>query len=145
VRFLTALGLLVLVACTPPSPPVPTPTPTPIPTPTPTPDPTPTPGDCTIWPDAVWTDTLLADNQLKDVVRVAEAGVGDVCGRPPAESLCRLAVRLDSIGYPSGVTGDAVFVKRPSDGLYEEHHAVYYGDGCWLSNTWRGVWAKADE
>jgi len=147
VRFLTALCLLALVACTPPPPPVPTPTPTPIPTPTPSP--TPTPGTtCVIFPDAVWTDTLLTDNQLKDVVRVAQSNVGDVCGRPPDESLCRLAVELDKIGYPSGVTGDAVFVKRPGDGLYEEHHAVFYGgtpSGCWLSNTWRAVWAKADE
>ena len=142
---------LFLGACTPEPAPTPSPTPSPSPTVTPAPTPTPTPATCIVTHGDIWTETLLMDNQLKQIVRDAEATVGDVCGQPPDESLCKLAVALDGMSYPAvvhqnddGTFVDAVFVQR-DDGLWEEHHAVYYGDGCWLSNTWKGVWAKADE
>jgi len=146
-RYLTAFLLLAVLGCTPPKPtpsPEPTPTPTATPTPTPTPLPTPGPVACTIFgEEANFKISLLNDNQLKDVVRAAQANVGDVCGQPPSVSLCRLAVQLDKMGYPAGVAGDSVMVMR-RDVLYEEHHAVYYGNGCWLSNTFRNVWERLD-
>lgn len=154
------LGLAVLLVgflwgCPGPGPapsPTPSPTPTPVPTPTPSPTPSPSPATCTVIDDDLLEQTALMDNLLTPTVRDAEAALGDVCGAPPDESLCRMAAYLTGLGFESfvsqradGSRADAVFVRRPSDGLLEEHHAVYYANGCWLSNTWRGVWAVANE
>lgn len=143
--------LLGVISCGPI--PTPSPSPSPNPTSTPSPSPSPTPStSCTIIQDAKLTPTLLMDNQLKDLIRFTQAQIGDVCGISPEESLCALAHKLTSQGTEAFMTidengklSDAIFVIRDTDDLYEEHHAVYYANGCWLSNSWKGVWAKADE
>ena len=134
---------LTLISCNPnPSPsPSPSPSPTNVPTPTPSPSPT----ECGIVANELWTETLLLDNQLKDVVRLTQADLGSVCGLEPLDSLKLICNRLNLLGYPTVITGDAIYIQRESDGLHEQHHVVYYKDGCWLSNTWKGVWAKENE
>lgn len=80
-------------------------------------------------------------SQYVDTVRLAQAAVGDVCGKEPEESLDALAVQLREQGYCAGRMDDAVFIRRSDDlKLFEEHHACYYGNGCWLSNPYRGTW-----
>lgn len=133
----------LLISCKPV--PTPTPTPNPTPTPTPIPSPTPVPTECPFVVDELWTPTLLKDDQLKSIVRLAQEDLGSVCEEEPLESLKLLCNRINAMGYPTVITNDAVFIQRPTDGLWEQHHAVYYGSGCWLSNTWKAVWAKENE
>lgn len=132
------IGLIVVIAllcgCPPPEP-----TPTPTPTATPTPAPTPTPA-CVPPPDGLdWQPAGDPPSQRLSAVHVSQQALGDVCGIEPDISLDRLGEALRSIGHCAGRMSDAVFVLR-DDGLWEEHHAVYYGNGCWLSNTYRGSW-----
>ncbi len=119
----------------------PTPGPTPTPTVAPTPTPTPAPGECYAPADGPqWHPAdPQGPTQLLTLVRGAEQRVGDVCGQVPDASLEVLAGTLREAGLCAGRQNDAVMVQRP-DGLFEEHHAVYYGDGCWLSNSFRGLW-----
>ena len=79
-------------------------------------------------------------------VREATDYIGDRCGHadategPQRESLRMLAAELEAHGFCAGyMPPDAVFVER-QDGRFEEHHAVYFGDGCWLSNSFKGIW-----
>lgn len=143
---ITAISVLGLGHCgtsTPQPSPSPSPTvaPSPAPSPTPTPVPTPTPGEC--YAPADGPQWHPADpqqpTQLLTLVRGAQQQIGDVCGQPPETSLEVLAGTLREAGLCAGRQGDAVMVQR-ADGLFEEMHAVYYGDGCWLSNAYRGLW-----
>ncbi len=136
---------LVLLCCVPlllSGCPKPTPSPSPSPSPTvePTPEPTPTP--CVPPPDEVgWDPVDARPTQHKQAVRDAQEFIGDVCSQAPEASLERLGSRLRLMGYCAGRNDDAVFFQRDDDDeLWEEHHAVYYGNGCWLSNTYRGMW-----
>ena len=134
-----------------------------MPTVAPTPTPEPTPNEtCEVVNDDFLTPTLLMDDTLRAVITQAQQEIGDVCGQPADESYCKLAQKLTDMGYPAFVTerglsstleievipggfmSDAVFVKRPSDGLLEERKAVYSVNLCWM-NKWKGVWSKSDE
>jgi hypothetical protein len=77
--------------------------------------------------------------------------VGDVCGRPPDESMgkvvevlaTRRAVCSAQWTNADGTRTDALIVLRP-DGLWEEWKIIRYDTGCWASlssamkNIWRG-------
>ena len=121
----------VILACTPQ-------TPQPSPSPSPTVAPTPT---CVVPPDGpAWQPVdPVPPSELFRAVRNAQEAVGDVCGQEPEASLDVLASALRAAGVCAARQADAVMVER-EDGLWEEHHAAYYGNGCWLSNTYRGAW-----
>ena len=74
-------------------------------------------------------------------LNAAKAAVGDVCGKPPDESLQRLAVQLNAQGSCAVKDEDRVFIKR-TDGNIDEQRAVAYTDGCWTNkpylNTFSG-------
>lgn len=133
-RLLPLLALLV-ASCAHVGPPGPEPTPTPEPPPGVT---------CKVWAEDIWTETLIGDDQLEAVVAQAQTAVGDVCGQPLTDSLCRIAAELEKAGHLTGLSGQAVYVRR-EDGLFERHDAVAGAPHCWAVGTWRGVWAKADE
>jgi hypothetical protein len=74
-------------------------------------------------------------------LNAAKAAVGDVCGRPPDESLNRLAVQLNAQGECAVKDEDRVFIQR-TDGNVDEQHAVAYTDGCWKSNAYLHTFAN---
>ena len=117
----------------------PKPTPTPTPSATPAPLPTPTADVCPV------LSVSLVDSSSGELlvgeVRAAQQEIGDVCGLDPELSLCELAAKLRANGREAYFGNDAVWVKR-DDGQWEEHHAVFYGNGCWLSNTWYGTFKE---
>lgn len=119
--------------------PKPKPTPNPTVEPTPTPVPSPTADMCPV------LAVELVDSQepgiLVGEVRAAQQAIGDVCGLDPELSLCELASTLRASGREAYFGTDAVWLKR--DRFWEEHHAVFYGNGCWLSNTWYGTFEEA--
>lgn len=81
-------------------------------------------------------------SQLVAQVSAAKDQVGDRCGRNVQESLALVAGKLREQGLcASGPWVDAVAVKAP-DGLYEEHHVVAYGTGCFTQtqNGYKGAW-----
>ncbi len=141
-RYACLLVLLPLLGCRPDNPPAPTPSPSP--TVSPTPQPTPTP----CLPPVVlegWTEWETLPPQYVQAVRDAQAALGDVCGQEPEASLDRLGAKLREAALCAGRLDDAVFIRRSDDlSLFEEHHAAYYGNGCWLSNPYRGTWHYAD-
>jgi hypothetical protein len=123
---------LSLAACSP--------TPVPKPSPSPTVQPSPTPTPCVVPPDsAAWTPVEGVAPQLVPAVRAAQEAVGDVCGTDPQTSLDILASALRRAGYCAGRQTDAVMVQR-GDRAWEEHHAVAYGNGCWIATPYRGTW-----
>jgi hypothetical protein len=80
--------------------------------------------------------------QLGAQVGAAKDKVGDRCGKNIQESLALVAGALREQGLcASGPWVDAVAVKAP-DGLYEEHHVVAYGTGCFTAtpNGYKGAW-----
>jgi hypothetical protein len=81
-------------------------------------------------------------SQLVAQVSAAKDAVGDRCGRNVQESLALVAGKLREQGLcASGPWVDAVVVRAP-DGLYEEHHVVAYGTGCFTQtgNGYKGAW-----
>lgn len=120
--------------------PDPKPTPTPTPTPTPVVEPTPLPSDPCPKMSYELEDTT-SGGLLIGEVRAAQQEIGDVCGLDPELSLCELAGVLRNKGYEAYFGTDAVWIRR-QDHLWEEHHAVFYGNGCWLSNTWYGTFRE---
>ena len=152
-ELLLLLGLLatiivVAVACPAPAP-VPSPSPSPLPTPIACVIPSNLP-DCgpgitsSCWQPregvGSWNPDLVNPPPYVMAVRTAQASVGDQCGKNPVASLELLAGSLKQVGYCAERMNDAVFIRRP-DSLFEEMHAVYYLDGCWLSNPYKGAWA----
>jgi hypothetical protein len=130
-------GSLLLVWCGPG--PVPHPSPSPTVAPTATPAPTPTP--CVVPPDGPqWQPVESVAPLMVKAVRDAQVTAGDACGAPPEWSLDRLAGVLVAAGYCAARQSDAVMVRR-ADGLYEEHHAVAFGNGCWIATPFRGIWS----
>jgi hypothetical protein len=73
-------------------------------------------------------------------LNAAKAAVGDVCGKPPEESLTRLAAQLTAQGECATKDEDRVFIRRP-DGNADEQHAVAYTDGCWAGVPYRYTFA----
>ena len=69
-------------------------------------------------------------------LNAAKAAVGDVCGKPPDESLVRLTAQLTAQGECAIKDEDRVFIRR-TDGNADEQHAVAYTDGCWAGNAYR--------
>ena len=141
------MGCAVPPAPTPPPPTTTTTTVAPEPTPTPTPE-----IEACFPQGGTWEPSAAQDpEEMLDFVREAEAEVGDRCGHadpseaPQRESLRLLAAELEAHGFCAGfMAPDAVFVER-EDGRFEEHHAVYFSSvppdgGCWLSNSFKGVW-----
>ena len=161
-KALIGVALLgLLIGCNPPAPPQPSPTPTPFPTPTPTPTPTPSP---TPTPGVTHCgenleliepgiDPSVRAPLMQPILEAAKARVGDVCGKDPIDSLNKLAQELRNEGWCAGhpPADDEVYVKAPpppaGDSLYEEWHAVYFGDGCWTSGTgpYKGAWRFRSE
>lgn len=127
--------LCLIFGCSPkphPTPPPPTTTTTTLPAPAPTP--------CLPAAGPGWVPASdQGPTEMLPQVRLLQAELADACGLPPVQSLERLADAFLQEGVCAGVMDDAVFVRR-RDGLYEEHHAVFFGDGCWLSNSYRGLW-----
>lgn len=81
-------------------------------------------------------------SQLMAAVSAARDAVGDRCGRNVQESLALVADELRRAGLcASGPWVDAVAVLAP-DGLWEEHHAVAYTDGCLThpERGYKGAW-----
>lgn len=134
---------------TPAPEPVPVPTPAPNPTPTPAPNPTPAPlpEGCAIEADLVPNEEQLPP-QFRALVKAATTALGDPTGRPPAETLERLASKLRESGLCAFAGIEAVFVRRDSDRLFEEYHAVHFGTGGWTESgngKFVGVHRKAGE
>jgi hypothetical protein len=69
-------------------------------------------------------------------LNAAKAAIGDVCGKPPEESLVRLAAQLTAQGECAIKDEDRVFIQR-GDGNADEQHAVAYTDGCWAGVPYR--------
>jgi len=136
VRSWYAASILIgFLACHAPAP-APTPTPTPIPTPSPIE----TPLACAPAP-SLDLSPLQPEPVFRLAVRAAQEALGDVCGQDSSLSLDRLALQLCEAGYCANRDEDRVVIQRepPFGDLYEEHHAVYYGDGCWTFNTFKRV------
>lgn len=142
-RYLAAVLIVALGACNPPNP-QPTPSPSPSPTVEPTPLPTPTPTPEPIGCQPVKFDfPVILTAQYVGAVRTAQAEIGDVCGKDPVESLQRLAIRMTANGLCAFQDEDRVLVGASQDAkLWEEHHAVFWGNYCWLSNTYRGTFER---
>jgi hypothetical protein len=66
-------------------------------------------------------------------VKKATTALGDLRGQPPQQNLKKLAAKLREEGLCAIGGIEAVFILR-SDGLAEENHAVYFGDGGWTGN-----------
>lgn len=121
----------------------PVPQPTPTPTVTPTPAPTPTPIAC----EAPIFLLVASDQQpdpFKQAVRDAQEALGDRCGYaladggPQVESLRMLAAELRRRSYCAWQDEDRVVIQyEPGSVYWQEHHAVYWKDGCWLSNSFK--------
>ena len=146
--MLPSVGCAVPPAPTPPPPTTTTTTVAPSPSPTPIATPTPEIEPC--FPvGGTWEPSppeRQDPEEMLDFVREAEEYLGDRCGHadateaPQRESLRLLAAELESRGFCAGfMEPDAVFVER-EDGRFEEHHAYHFGDGCALSNSFRGIW-----
>jgi hypothetical protein len=72
--------------------------------------------------------------QLQAQVRRAIEELGDRTGIDPRQNLETLAAKLRSYGLCAIAGIEAVFVRR-SDGLVEEYHAVYFGNGSWTDSN----------
>lgn len=144
-RYLAAVLIVALGACNPPAPqPTPSPSPTVAPTPEPTPEPTPTATPIPIGCQPVELDNpLVMTPQYVGAVRTGQSEIGDVCGQDPVQSLQRLALRVTINGLCAFQDEDRIFVGADQSALvWEEHHAVYWGNYCWISNTYRNTFTR---
>lgn len=99
-------------------------------------DPIPPPvnGDCPAEPKLVAAGD--PPPQFHEEVLKATNTLGDLTGGNPNSNLDKLAVQL-RIQLPnrciiSGI--EAIFIHRDGDKLYEENHAVFFGNGGWTNN-----------
>jgi hypothetical protein len=94
-------------------------------------------------PESNWKEPPIPPedrrHQMHDAVEYAKSVVGDRCGQDPAQTLALLSGVLNDAGYcasgPWGKSdgqGDALAIKA-GDGLIEEWHPVFFGNGCLLS------------
>jgi hypothetical protein len=93
--------------------------------------------------DPNWGDNISCPGEMRPVLERAKTAVGSQCGVPQQEryeTLGLLAEQARKDRDPSGRLvcaagpwGDAVAL-RNSQGLYEEHHAVAFTDGCYANN-----------
>lgn len=125
--------------------PTPTPVPTPEPTPTPAPSPSPTaepPVTCSLIPDSEapgWEPAVFRRSEFYSRIQAALGSVGNTCGQTSVDeeaqrnTLRRVASELNKLGVCAAQWADAVVIKA-HDGLYEEWHVVYYGNGCTIMN-----------
>ena len=73
------------------------------------------------------------------VVRDAMQTLGDLRGHPPQENLKKLAAEITEQTGRCAIGGhEAVFILR-DDGLAEENHAVFFGDGGWITPSGKFV------
>jgi len=85
---------------------------------------------------------LIADStpapDFHDEIFAATSALGDRTGRSCRENLDALGVQLrKQMPGRCVIAGkEAVFIER-DDGLFEENHTCYFGDGSW-TNNWRG-------
>jgi hypothetical protein len=98
--------------------------------PDPDPDPDP-PGPCIVEADLVPATCGAAEYRRE--VKAATDALGDLTGKPPQENLEALAAKLAEEGLCVIAGHEAVFILR-SDGLAEENHAVFFGDGGWTGS-----------
>jgi hypothetical protein len=71
-----------------------------------------------------------------NTVKKATDELGDLTGYPPNENLQKLRDKLRSYGLCAiggEADSEAVFIRRP-DGLVEENHAVFFGNGSWTGS-----------
>jgi hypothetical protein len=94
----------------------------------------PPPAVCMVEADLVAVPDPQPAKQLQAQVRRAIEELGPATGIAPAVSLEKLAAKLRSYGLCAIAGIEAVFVRR-SDGLVEEYHAVYFGDGSWTDSN----------
>lgn len=67
--------------------------------------------------------------QLQGLVQRNIAAMGDTTGNPPRQTLDALAARIRAESKRCVISGvEAIFVER-DDHLWEEYHAVYFGNG----------------
>jgi hypothetical protein len=149
-KALAAVAIVAMVGCGFKIPPIPWPGPTPTPIPAPDPTPEPPPPDPDPTPDptpeppppapfCAGEDSLVAHPapgpQEQEKVRSAIRALGDLRGNPPRVVLDRLAdeIRRQNPGQCVISGQEAVFLQR-ADQLWEEYHAVYFGDGSWTDS-----------
>lgn len=95
------------------------------------PEPEPTPGPCIV--EAELEPATCSGQEYRDRIKTATLRLGDLTGRDPQANLTLLAETLGNEGLCAVAGAEAVFILR-SDGLAEENHAVYFGDGGWTGN-----------
>ena len=76
--------------------------------------------------------STCAEQLFGEQVRAAIESLPSACGADPRVSLERLAVKLRADGLCAFAGVEAVFVKRGIDNKFEEYHAVYFGNGCYI-------------
>lgn len=95
------------------------------------PQPPPPPQEC-IHEEALEAEPC-GGQEYRRKIKAATTALGDVRGKPPQENLEALAAALRDEGLCAIGGREAVFILR-SDGLAEENHAVFFGDGGWTGN-----------
>lgn len=90
-------------------------------------------GECAV-EDQLIPSTCAGAN-FNATVKQATDALGNLSGGDPQENLRILAEKIkQQSGRKCVFAGvEAVFLKRP-DGLYEENHAVFFGNGGWTGN-----------
>lgn len=68
-----------------------------------------------------------------DLVAQSMSKLGDPTGKPPQETLDRLAAEIRAQGHCAFGGIEAVFIERP-DKLFEEWHSVFFGTGGWTNS-----------
>jgi hypothetical protein len=132
--ILAVLVIMSMMGCIPPAP---QPTPSPTVEPTAEPTPTPIPASCQV---VELGSGYKGKAAFTNKVRTGQSVLGDVCvcGRDPFESLRDLAAYLNADGLCAFVDDDKVMIGSKQDSeLWEEHHAVFFGNGCWVATPYR--------
>lgn len=114
--------------------------PTPVPTPTPPPPVScaNVPQESTLVPAAVQRPATKAGEVIAAMRELGDLSPGpgysnDVYHQRSRENLQKLAAKLCQRGVTAFAGKEAVFV-RGDDGLWEEFHAVYFGNAKWIDN-----------
>ena len=109
------------------------------------------PAPTCIFPGPLDVAALQPEQLFQQAVRGAQEALGDRCGyalddgAPQVQSLQMLAAELRRRGYCAWQDEDRVVIQRepPPGKLWEERHAVYWGNGCWLAADFRRVLEEA--
>jgi hypothetical protein len=78
---------------------------------------------------------------IRNALLEGQAQLGDACGKDALQSLDALGAYMRARGYCAGRSVDSVAVLAP-DELWEEYHAVYFGNGCWVTGpgAYKNAW-----